>query len=257
MFSEALKIEIKAYVWNEGETPIELVWDGPDNFDHIQHQLRDHLNEKDFGKIVAVRGTGLDADLTELHYRAFTDPFRGRKIVAGVTAEDCQNQYEEVITNYHQKVFSPRDLYQLKPADTSYFLWHFVSVHLQEELGIYDLDLDSAEEGKRIEIRTIADICHDGRRTWTLQTVWFDGVPVMVVNSSGRDGDEYHQRWITNLTQFGELLNYLRNFTKRQIEGFVAEDTIIPNMTEFYGGTIHDFYDVVSQRPIPAKVRIG
>jgi len=71
-------------------------------------------------------------------------------------------------------------------------------VHFSEDVNYLDLDLDEVEKTQRMETRTIVDHDYDGRRGWTLQTVWFDGKPVMVVNSSGRDGDEYHDRWITD-----------------------------------------------------------
>jgi hypothetical protein len=123
---------------------------------------------------------------------------------------------------------------------------------MQNEVSHYDLDINAIEAENRIEIRTIADSCADGRRTWTLETVWFrfidELVPVMVVNSSGRDGDEYHNRWITDEQMFVAMLGFLREFRKGDaLTDMAGLDKVIPEMTEFYGGTIHDYYDVERQ----------
>lgn len=257
MISEANQITIKAYVWNEGETPTELTWDGTDLFDRIQHDLTEKLETKEFGKLVKtythtvfVPGgaeSALDGELILL-YRAFTDPYRGRQICSGMDEADLNKLFEETKRLCAQKVFSAVELYKLKetrPVD--YASYHTVRVHLPE-IDSYEIDFDGVEAGQMMETRTIVDKDFDGRRGWTLQTVWFDGRPVMVVNSSGRDGDEYHERWITDVVQFSKLLTWLQRFIPRtEITGYVNLEAVIPAMTEFYGSSIHDFYDVENQ----------
>ena len=122
-------------------------------------------------------------------------------------------------------------------------------VHLANEIPAWSVDTQSAEAEEQIEIRVLADECEDGRRTWTLETVWYRGLPVMIVNSSGRDGDEYHNRYVTDAHQFERMLEFLRAFCKNDgIDGLVNNvDKVIPDMTEFYGATIHDYYDVEKQ----------
>lgn len=252
--SEANQITIKAYVWNEGETPTELKWDGPDLFDRIQHDLTEQLETKEFGKLVKtwyktefVPGGAESAVSDELIllYRAFTDPYRGRQICSGMDENDLSKLFEETKARCAAKVFAPVELYKLastRPVD--YASYHTVRVHLPE-IDSYELDFDGVEAEQMMETRTIVDKDFDGRRGWTLQTVWFDGRPVMVVNSSGRDGDEYHERWITDVEQFGRLLTWLHKFIPRtEITGYVNLEAVIPAMTEFYSHSIHDFYDV-------------
>ena len=250
MISEAHRVTIKAYVWNEGETPTELKWEGPDLFDRIQHDLTEQLETKEFGKLVKsyAGGNGLLPAELILLYRAFTDPYRGRQIVSGLDEADLNKLFEETKALCAQKVFSPVELYRLKPTrPVDYASYHTVRVHLPE-IDSYELDFDGVEAGQRMETRTIVDHDYDGRRGWTLQTVWFDGKPVMVINSSGRDGDEYHERWITDVPLFGQLLSWLHTFIPRtEITGYVNPETVLPAMTEFYGHSIHDYYDVENQ----------
>jgi uncharacterized protein YutE (UPF0331/DUF86 family) len=44
------------------------------------------------------------------------------------------------------------------------------------------------------------------------------------------------------------MVRYMKEFIKSwEVEGLISEDTVIPAMTEFYNGTIHDYYDVEKQ----------
>jgi hypothetical protein len=244
MFSEAQKVELVAYVWNTGEEPTEVPL-VKDDFNAIQLKVQELLETKEFGKVVR----RYETDEVVLYYRAFTDEFRGRMIVGGADEADLAKSYDEHKAFCAQAVYSAADLYAMKPSRVFYDLYHFVGTHLPE-IDNYDLNHELAEQTKRIELRQIAYDCPDGRRTWELDTVWFDGHPVMVVNSSGRDGDEYSERFITDGDTFGQMLRFLRNFVEgATVTGFVKADAIIPAMTEFYGRTIHDFYDVVTQTP--------
>jgi hypothetical protein len=246
MASQARQVEVTASVWNEGEQPLELEWDGDSNlFDRLQHQLMEHLETREFGKLVRhypATDSMPEGELA-LFYRAFTDPYRGRQVVAGMDEEERDECFGQRKRECGLKAFTPEELYALKPVRTDFASGHTVEVHLPE-IDLYELDLDKVEAEKRMETRTLVDHDYDGRRGWTLQTVWFDGKPVMVVNSSGRDGDEYHERWITDAEAFGKLLAWLQSFIPRtEVTGFVKPDAVIPAMTEFYNHTIHDYYD--------------
>jgi hypothetical protein len=123
-------------------------------------------------------------------------------------------------------------------------------VHLRDEINdTYNFAWDrlGAEQPARLELRILADECPDGRRTWTLCTAWFDGKPFMVANSSGRDGDEYYNRWVTDAGLLHSMVEYLRTFIPQQAAETVDPDKVIPDMTEFYNATLHDYYDVAKQ----------
>lgn len=238
-------IETHAFAWNAGEEPIEVLCDGDDP-ERLRHALMEKLGDKEFGKLVRSR-PGYEF---VLWYRAFDDQFRGRQIVGGTSEEELTAAVEARKQECSLKVFSPAELYALKPASVSYDPWRVVDVHLRNEISPYDFDNDAVEATNRVETRTLVDLCYDGRRTWTLQTVWFDDKPVMVVTSSGRDGDEYHDRWITDGAAFHDLVRFLHSFVKEDAPtDFVEASAKIPAMTEFYGHTIHDYYDSETQEP--------
>lgn len=246
--------EIKAYIWNEGSEPGELAIDSEplrSDYDYVRNGLCHALEGEpkfEFGKLTIERG----GNEFELLFRAFDDEHRGRQIVAGTDAEDLEKSYALRCRDCAQKVFSPQELYALKPvrAVSGSMLHHFIAVHLQGELDNYDLDWDKlqAEQPPRLEVRYLADACPDGRRTWTLGTAWFDGKPFMVANSSGRDGDEYYNRWITDAGRFRSMVEYLSTFVPHPAAtDIVGPDKVIPGMTEFYSATLHDHYDVAQQ----------
>ncbi len=252
MISDTKKLaEVRAFAWDEGEAA-ELHADEPD-FDSLQRELMRQLETKEYGKIIRsypANDGGIVGELT-LWYRAFADAHRGRQIVFGTDEAELNESYQAHRTLCAQKVFTPAELYALRPVRVYYGSWHTVSVHLPE-VPYYDIEADAmtAMEGsQRMETRTLVDHDYDGRRGWTLQTVWFDGQPVMVVNSSGRDGDEYHDRWITDSEAFGRMVAWLRSFLPAENLGYVEASSVIPAMTEFYSHTIHDYYDVDRQEP--------
>jgi len=246
----AEETKVQAFVWNEHEEPLEIATRM--DFNLLQHDLMHGLDTKEYGKLVRTypKTEHVPGGELVLHYRAFTDEHRGRIIVSGTDLAELDASYRKTKKYCAQKVFTPTELYALKPTRTDYGSWHAVSVHLRDEIGNgFDLDLDAVEKTQRMETRTLVDHDYDGRRGWTLQTVWFDNKPVMVVNSAGRDGDEYHERWITDPELFGELVTFLKSFMSEDTTGFVKADAKIPAMTEFYNHTIHDYYDVEAQEP--------
>lgn len=243
---------LSARVWDEGIETVEVYPAG--------------ISEKDFTELenVVVRRMNADSNVVthavisrkfdtletlDIHYVAATDSYRGRFIVTGTSAEDAQQELAKRRKEYEARCFTPRELYALKPIKTSTDPYHLINVHLSEGVpyAASNADANLAEHGL-IEIRTLADECSDGRRTWTLETIWFKGRPVMVVNSSGRDGDEYHNRFITDRESFEDMVSYIRSFcNETQPEDRVSADTVIPGMTEFYNATIHRYYDVDKQ----------
>jgi len=247
MISEAQKVELFGEVWDAGEAHTIVPLGGEITFDNLQLKIQQAMETKEYGKVVRRYADGSEVVLV---YRAFTDEFRGRQIVGSVDEAELDKQYREQKAYCAQRVFSAADLYNMKPSRVFYDLYHFVGTHVQEIDSFFDMDHAGAEATKRIEIRQLAYDCPDGRRTWELDTIWFDGKPVMVVNSSGRDGDEYSERFITDAEGFASMVRFLQEYVKQDgITGFVKADAIIPAMTEFYGRTIHDFYDVVTQTP--------
>jgi hypothetical protein len=248
MISEAKRVEIKGYVWNEGQAPAELAWDGPDDFDKIQLALTAQLETIEFGKIVRTYPNMKPGDEElALYYRAFTHEYRGRQIVSGADEADLNRHYMQHKQYCDMRVFSPAELYAFKPVRVEYDVNTIVRIHVPE-IDTYGLDHEAVEATKRIEYRELAYHSPDSYRTWELGSIWLDGKPIMVVNNSGRGGDEYSERWITDAALYSEMIVFLRQFIAHsEVTGFVKADTKIPAMTEFYGNTIHDYYDVDTQ----------
>lgn len=253
--TSSIQSELRAYVWDAGEQPTEILTaEKPSDVDvsSLEQQLRHAMETKEFGRITRSYPVSAHVDAGEitLLYRAFTDQYRGRIIVAAIDEEDLDKSFKIQKKYCEQRVYSPAELYAMKPVSVHHFLYHLINVHLNDEVSPYDLDLDVVEAEKRIEVRELVNHDFDGRRVWMLRTIWFDGKPVMVVSASGRDADEYHDRWITDGNQYADMIRYLRSFTPQtQERGFVEASAKIPAMTEFYGSTIHDFYDVKQQEP--------
>lgn len=242
---------LSGWAWSEGKFVDVLAQPTvPDerrdhDFSHMQALLVKLLETMTHGKIVRTYEGGS----MELYYRAATDSQRGRFIVTGLTPEEAEQALVERQKEYEVKCFTPRELYALKPVRVSHILHHFLSTHLRDEIDAWAIDTNKLEETKLIEIRDLADECEDGRRTWTLETIWFNGMPVMVVNSSGRDGDEYFNRYITDRQLFESMVSYIRTFSEPDsVEGVVDIDAVIPDMTEFYHATIHKYYDMKNQK---------
>jgi hypothetical protein len=237
--------KLTARTWNRGEEPVDFVWDGTFKFDDVIEGVRVLLETKDFAKIVDAENKVI------LYYRAFTDPYRGRLTACGMSVPECNVRFRQLKAEAAKKVFTPRELYDLKPADVSYYLDYLLNPHLPEVYDAMDFNYKEAEQMQRIEIRVLADQIVSGDRVWTLATIWFDGDPVMVVNS-GEDRHD-HRRWITNKFLFEEMVKWLRSFLPTVIEeDFVDEDTIIPAMTEFNNSTLHRFYDAEKQEAVNA-----
>lgn len=100
------------------------------------------------------------------------------------------------------------------------------------------------EANDRVEIKEIVSYCFDGRRVWDLNTVWFDGMPVMVIQEAGRDGDDHTDNYVTDYPKYREMVNYILSLPKDNDNCTrLNPDTDEPNLTTFYNHTLSDFYD--------------
>jgi len=101
---------------------------------------------------------------------------------------------------------TPRALFEQPAEDTSYevSLLRGLGYNFLPELGDrYVTDTD------RVRIDLIHHHAHDNRRFWRLMTVRFDDRPVMVLQNSGREGDDFSRRFIVDHQAFAQLLAHL------------------------------------------------
>ena len=104
------------------------------------------------------------------------------------------------------------------------------------EIGTGYNILPFSDDTERIEVRSHASIYHDIRREHRVRSVWLDGSPVMVCVNAGREGDDHHARWVTDLEAYAELLKHLGGMIFRpEVELELADlNEEQPGMTEFY-----------------------
>lgn len=89
-----------------------------------------------------------------------------------------------------------------------------------------------------VEFRTVKYVYIDGRRYWSLRTVWYQGHPVMILQNAGREGDDHKQRFITDGSRFAHMLEYIRSKhipSESFTSDYVDPDLDNPSLTSFYG----------------------
>lgn len=92
----------------------------------------------------------------------------------------------------------------------------------------------------RIEFKYLKDFCYDGRRTWTLGYVEFDGTMIMMFNRAGREGDDHYDAAYFDKQKVVEMTTYLIGLIEEPSDFKVSslEDDAGP-FEEFYGDSIH------------------
>ncbi len=103
----------------------------------------------------------------------------------------------------------------------------------------------SFEGNERVTIKYYKLFNFDGRRFWCLASVWFDDLPFMIIQNAGREGDDWHQRFVTNHQLYAQAIMYLRSFVTIIAEGFPITplDQDIPELTSFYGNSLDGYFE--------------
>lgn len=144
---------------------------------------------------------------------------------------------------------TPRDLYAMTPIrsvkDPSYLQGCYYN-HLEEAGDVNNLP--GPPDDYLVEVQYIKNHCFDGRRTWTLATVWFKDKPVMVIQNAGREGDDHYERFITDAVLFKEMVDHIKSLKEQDepLMGVVDLDQDNPALTSFYGydlASVSEVYD--------------
>ena len=218
--------------------------------DFIVKELREDKADK--GIMLA---TSPDGTQIELHYRAFTDKMRGRTVLGGVcTADDADKYVAEVQESYARKVFTPRELFELKgidkyPAGSLFGLEKYLR---EDGIDLNYQTWEKIEAEGRIDMRFLVSEDMGSDETLEIATVRFipetiARIPVLICTHAGEDEA---MRYIVNADAFARMISYLRSFAEREEDQkpYVTDmDTPLPALTEFCGYTIHDYYDVDNQ----------
>ena len=105
-----------------------------------------------------------------------------------------------------------RDIYNLPTTTLSLTDW-VLRRDWFPEIDSYHLEttevLELLAAENRLEVRQVLHRNIDGRRYVWMNTLWFDGKPVAIVQNAGREGDDHRRRWVTDRESFNQLLAYL------------------------------------------------
>lgn len=138
------------------------------------------------------------------------------------------------------------DLYAMQPEAVTNDVWRLKGYYYNHIPEVTDDFLPDIETD-RVEMKLLKDHCFDGRRTWALATVWFDGNPVMVIQNAGREGDDHAERFITDKDKFDEMCAYIRGLIPREYdrtqEDVFDKDADIPELTYFYGNSLYGEFE--------------
>lgn len=135
---------------------------------------------------------------------------------------------------------TPIDLYKMTPIEETtelYDLAGYIYNHVEElDIFSYLYSSDVSERNTKVKIKIYKNHCFDGRRIWRLASVWFEDKPVMIIRNAGREGDDFHDRFITDKELYLLMIDYIRSLMPREdsIET-VSKFDDIPNLDEFYG----------------------
>lgn len=98
--------------------------------------------------------------------------------------------------------------------------------------------LETLQAQGRLVARQLLEKYYDHRRSASMHTIWFDGEPVMLVQSAGRERDDFKQRWITNEKAYVLLCSYIRSCLSTGID---PKDVVGPE-EEIFEDEIFKFY---------------
>lgn len=136
-------------------------------------------------------------------------------------------------------MYSANDLYAMTPESINKDVGElkgFYYDHLPEiEENLWDIN----NKNELVEIKVLKDFDFDGRRCWTLRTVWFNNKPVMVIQNAGREGDDHRERFVTNKKKLNEMVCYLKSL--QDVADYCEEvdaDVKYKCLTSFYGNDL-------------------
>lgn len=95
---------------------------------------------------------------------------------------------------------------------------------------------------EKVVIHTVKEHAYDWDHSWCLYTVWFENVPVMILQEAGK-ANNHEERFITNQSKFIEMIMYIRGLLQTS-ESFednsYDEEEEIPELTKFYGFRLNE-----------------
>jgi hypothetical protein len=137
---------------------------------------------------------------------------------------------------------TPADLYNMDPQykDKNIHCLSGCYYNHIPEIEEWDWHRVQYDQNERVEIRHIKEFWFDHRRFWRLSTVWFDGLPVMIIQNAGREGDDFSESFITDKERYLKMVTYIMSLMTA--EDKAEEDGRVVGLTEDLGDTLTSFY---------------
>jgi hypothetical protein len=226
------------------------------NFDEARNFICAKLKNEGYtaGVMWTIADVITPPERIELHYRAFDDAFRGRIVCGGLSsAKEADAYVAELKAQYAKKVFTPNELYALKPINQHYLGLDRLEKWLGEEnICLHDYQKwEEIEKTGLVKLKYLVNEYMDSDESFEIATVWFASCPVAVVTHNGEDNND---RYITDVESFYKMVAYLRSFMVPNEEDkptLVDPNKPLHHLTELGGyHTIHDYYDVERQEKI-------
>lgn len=148
----------------------------------------------------------------------------------------------------------PSELYARVPEETTkdldYLLgcyYNFIPEAISEETQHFMYNNNGMKENTRVEIRIYKYFDFDGRRFWRLTGVFFGGLPVMITQNAGREGDDHTARFVTDVHAYKKMVKYIRELLplpdEEEIPDVVSADDDFPGLTDFYGNSLDGYFE--------------
>lgn len=135
-----------------------------------------------------------------------------------------------------------KEIYALLPGEFVPLTEWPLRSHWLPELPELDMQmcdelLAAMEALGRMKVKVHLRENYDGDRYAQLSSLWFDGVPVALIQEAGRSGRDHRQRWVSDAAAYELLLDFVRGEMKPCIENVVdgEKDTYPDTLLEFYG----------------------
>lgn len=202
--------------------------------------------------------TDEEDNVNDLWCGSFDHPTRGRcKLVA--TEESYNREMKKLTEAADLPIYSPNELYAMPPksVETKDVVYQMCRDWFPQRMGFFPTGQEFSDKvgaHKNIEIRYLVNATLGSDDVWVIATLWFLQMPVAVLTHHGEDG---YSAYITDIDHFNQMVMWMQTLLgQKALEGVGIVDPKKPleAYTEFWGYTIHDFYDTAAGLPKkPAK----
>lgn len=142
----------------------------------------------------------------------------------------------------------PMELYALKPESCSHELGILHGFHYNHLPELEHDVLPAEDPDKRVVLRYYKNFYFDHRRFWALAAVCFDGMPFMIIQNAGREGDDWAKRFVTSEYTYRAAVKYLKSIALVPEVTDMTNDLVDPevdngSLTAFYGNSLDGHFE--------------